>query len=191
RATRTRSAARPAPTGSAGWTATTRSAASAATTGFSAAAATISSMAVLAGTRSAARRATTPSTPKTVPATSPTEARARTPPSSIHGSTGSWASSATTGDSKKRPAQRGPGRPGPRRSPRMSFPSSFVRLRGDHAPREEDAMKYMLLIHHGDTPLPGSPEWDRLTQDEQQAVPADYQAINETAGVTPGAWMEP
>ena len=52
-------------------------------------------------------------------------------------------------------------------------------------------MKYMLLIHHGDTPLPGSPEWDRLTQDEQQAVPADYQAINETAGVTPGAWMEP
>ena len=52
-------------------------------------------------------------------------------------------------------------------------------------------MKYMLLIHHGDTPLPGSPEWDRLTQDEQQAVPADYQAVNETAGVTPGAWMEP
>lgn len=23
-------------------------------------------------------------------------------------------------------------------------------------------MKYMLLIHHGTTPLPGSPEWDEL-----------------------------
>jgi hypothetical protein len=29
-------------------------------------------------------------------------------------------------------------------------------------------MKYMLLIHQGDTPLPGSPEWDRLSEDEQK-----------------------
>jgi hypothetical protein len=52
-------------------------------------------------------------------------------------------------------------------------------------------MKYLLLIHQGDTPLPGTPEWERLSEDEQRAVYTDYQAINETPGVTPGAWMEP
>ena len=52
-------------------------------------------------------------------------------------------------------------------------------------------MKYMLLIHQGSAPLPGSPEWDRLPEDEQKAIYADYQALNETAGVTPGVWMEP
>ena len=51
-------------------------------------------------------------------------------------------------------------------------------------------MKYMLLIHHGATPLPGSPEWDSLSDDEKAAIPADYQAINETPGVTPGVWLE-
>jgi hypothetical protein len=51
-------------------------------------------------------------------------------------------------------------------------------------------MKYMLLIQHGDTPQPGSPEWERLSGDEQKAVYTDYQAINETPGVTPGSWME-
>jgi hypothetical protein len=51
-------------------------------------------------------------------------------------------------------------------------------------------MKYMLLINHGDTPLPGSPEWDALSEDEQRAVGADYAAINQTDGVTPGVWME-
>jgi hypothetical protein len=52
-------------------------------------------------------------------------------------------------------------------------------------------MKYMLLIQQGDTPLPGTTEWDRLSEDAQKAVYADYQAINETPAVTPGAWMEP
>jgi hypothetical protein len=52
-------------------------------------------------------------------------------------------------------------------------------------------MKYLLLIHQGDTPLPGTPEWERLSEDEQKAVYTDYQAVNETPGVTPGAWMEP
>ena len=52
-------------------------------------------------------------------------------------------------------------------------------------------MKYMLLIHHGDTPVPGTPEWDRLSEDEQKRVYTDYQALNSTPGVTPGAWMEP
>jgi hypothetical protein len=48
-------------------------------------------------------------------------------------------------------------------------------------------MKYMLLIHQGDTPTPRDPEaWARLSQDEQQAVFADYKAVNETPGVAPG-----
>jgi hypothetical protein len=50
-------------------------------------------------------------------------------------------------------------------------------------------MKYMLLIHQGTTPLPGSPEWDDLSQDEQKAVYASYQGINETPGVSPGKRM--
>jgi hypothetical protein len=62
-----------------------------------------------------------------------------------------------------------------------------VRLSGDHAPREENAMKYMLLIHQGNTPTPRSPEdWARLSEEEQQAVYRDYQAINQTPGVSPG-----
>jgi hypothetical protein len=52
-------------------------------------------------------------------------------------------------------------------------------------------MKYMLLIHQGTTPLPGSPEWERLSEDEQKAVYRDYQATNETPGVTPGVWLQP
>ena len=51
-------------------------------------------------------------------------------------------------------------------------------------------MKYLLLIHQGDTPVPGTPEWDDLSSDEQQAVYADYQAVNGTPGVEPGVWME-
>ena len=48
-------------------------------------------------------------------------------------------------------------------------------------------MKYMLLIHQGDTPTPRDPEaWGALSEDEQKAVYADYQAINQTPGVTPG-----
>ena len=53
-------------------------------------------------------------------------------------------------------------------------------------------MKYMLLIHQGDTPLPGSDEWESLSEDEQKAVYADYKAINQTPGVTPaGVQMQP
>ena len=48
-------------------------------------------------------------------------------------------------------------------------------------------MKYMLLIHQGTTPTPRDPDaWAALSEDEQSAVYADYQAINETPGVTPG-----
>jgi hypothetical protein len=52
-------------------------------------------------------------------------------------------------------------------------------------------MKYLLLIQHGETPTPDSPEWSRLSEEEQQAVYRDYQALNQTPGVTPGLWMEP
>jgi hypothetical protein len=52
-------------------------------------------------------------------------------------------------------------------------------------------MKYLLLIQHGDTPTPGTDAWNQLSEDEQRAVYTDYQAINQTPGVTPGAWMEP
>ena len=52
-------------------------------------------------------------------------------------------------------------------------------------------MKYMLLIHQGDTPTPPSEEWERLSEEEKGAVYADYQAINQTAGVSPGVQMQP
>jgi hypothetical protein len=53
-------------------------------------------------------------------------------------------------------------------------------------------MKYVLLIQQGDTPTPDSPEeWARLSEDEQKAVYADYQAINQTPGVTPSdLWLQ-
>jgi hypothetical protein len=51
-------------------------------------------------------------------------------------------------------------------------------------------MKYLLLIQHGDMPKPGSPEWEALSEDEQKAVAADYQAVDQTEGVTPGVWLE-
>jgi hypothetical protein len=52
-------------------------------------------------------------------------------------------------------------------------------------------MKYMLLIHQGDTPTPRDPDaWARLSKEEQKAVYDAYRAINETPGVTPGLQME-
>ena len=51
-------------------------------------------------------------------------------------------------------------------------------------------MKYMLLIHQGTTPLPGTPEWDELSPQEQGQVYADYKAINETPGLTPGVQLD-
>jgi hypothetical protein len=52
-------------------------------------------------------------------------------------------------------------------------------------------MKYVLLIHQGDTPTPFDQEaWGRLSAEEQQAVYADYQAVNQTPGVTPGTGLQ-
>ena len=48
-------------------------------------------------------------------------------------------------------------------------------------------MKYMLLIH---TPAdPG--EWDRLSEDEQNAVSAEYLGIRDEPGVYGGAHLQP
>ena len=51
-------------------------------------------------------------------------------------------------------------------------------------------MKYMLLIHQGTTPTPRDPDaWAQLPEEEQQAVFAAYQQLNQTPGVTPGVQM--
>ena len=53
-------------------------------------------------------------------------------------------------------------------------------------------MKYMLMIHQGTTPTPLDPDaWASLSDDEQQAIYAAYQAINATPGVTPGHGLQP
>jgi hypothetical protein len=52
-------------------------------------------------------------------------------------------------------------------------------------------MKYMLLIHQGDTPTPRDPDaWGRLSEEEQKAVYSDYKAVSETPGVSPGLQLE-
>lgn len=52
-------------------------------------------------------------------------------------------------------------------------------------------MKYLLLIHQGDAPTPRDPEaWGTLSEEEQNQVFADYQALNQTPGVTPGLQMQ-
>jgi hypothetical protein len=53
-------------------------------------------------------------------------------------------------------------------------------------------MRYTLLIYQGSTPTPDDPEaWGRLPEAEQQAVYRDYQALNQTPGMEPGAPMAP
>ena len=51
-------------------------------------------------------------------------------------------------------------------------------------------MKYMLLIHQGSAPTPRTDDWATVPEDEQKAVYADYQAINETPGVSPGVQLD-
>jgi hypothetical protein len=52
-------------------------------------------------------------------------------------------------------------------------------------------MKYMLLIHQGTTPVPGSEAWDALSDAERGAVYQAYQALTQTPGVEPGQRMDP
>jgi len=52
-------------------------------------------------------------------------------------------------------------------------------------------MKYMLLIQQGDTPTPRDADaWARLSEEERNAVFADYQAVTQTPGVTSGLQMQ-
>jgi hypothetical protein len=67
----------------------------------------------------------------------------------------------------------------------LSISALPVRLRGDHSEQEE-AMKYMLLIHQGTTPTPPSDEWENLSEEQKGAVYGAYKAINETPGVSSG-----
>ena len=47
-------------------------------------------------------------------------------------------------------------------------------------------MQYVLFIYQGTTPLPGTDAWASLPETEQQAIYADYAALNSRPGVTPG-----
>ena len=47
-------------------------------------------------------------------------------------------------------------------------------------------MQFVLLIYQGTTPLPGTPEWEQMSAEEQQRVYADYAELNSTPGLTPG-----
>ena len=46
-------------------------------------------------------------------------------------------------------------------------------------------MKYVLLIHQGAGAVPGNEAWEKLTNEQREQIYADYQALNETPGVTP------
>jgi hypothetical protein len=50
-------------------------------------------------------------------------------------------------------------------------------------------MKYVMLIYQGSTPLPGTDEWNALSDEEQKQIYADYGALNQTTGMTPGEPM--
>jgi hypothetical protein len=53
-------------------------------------------------------------------------------------------------------------------------------------------MKYLLLIHQGDTPTPRDAEaWGRLSEDERNAVYAAYGEINQDPRVTSGLELAP
>ena len=53
-------------------------------------------------------------------------------------------------------------------------------------------MKYVLLIHQGDSPTPLDQDaWATLSEEEQERVYADYQAVTATPGVTRGTGLQP
>ena len=52
-------------------------------------------------------------------------------------------------------------------------------------PHEEDTMQFVLIVYHGTTPLPGTPESEVLSEVERKAVYADYAALNKMENVTP------
>lgn len=47
-------------------------------------------------------------------------------------------------------------------------------------------MQFALLIYQGTTPLPNTPEWEALPAEEQKRIYAEYGALNQIEGLTPG-----
>ena len=47
-------------------------------------------------------------------------------------------------------------------------------------------MQFAMLIYQGSTPLPNTEAWNALPEDEQKQIYADYAALNDHPGVTPG-----
>jgi hypothetical protein len=47
-------------------------------------------------------------------------------------------------------------------------------------------MKFVLLVYQGTTPLPGSDRWNAMSEAEQKGIYAEYAALSQTPGVTPG-----
>jgi hypothetical protein len=47
-------------------------------------------------------------------------------------------------------------------------------------------MKYVLLVFQGTTPLPGTARWEALPDADRKQIYADYAALNQTPGITPG-----
>jgi hypothetical protein len=54
------------------------------------------------------------------------------------------------------------------------------------AGKEEEKMKFVLLVYQGSTPLPGSDRWQALSEAEQKAIYADYAELNKTEGISAG-----
>ena len=51
-------------------------------------------------------------------------------------------------------------------------------------------MQYVMLIHQGDTPTPRTDDWETLSEEDQNQVYADYKAVSETEGVSPGLQLD-
>lgn len=47
-------------------------------------------------------------------------------------------------------------------------------------------MQFVLVIHHGSFPLPGTPEAESITEEERKSVYADFGALGKMSNVTSG-----
>jgi hypothetical protein len=47
-------------------------------------------------------------------------------------------------------------------------------------------MQFVLMIYHGTYPLPGTPEFESVSEEEKKAAYADYATLNEMENLTPG-----
>ena len=47
-------------------------------------------------------------------------------------------------------------------------------------------MQFVLVIYHGNFPLPGTPEAESVTEEQKKAIYADFEALNKMKNLTPG-----